>query len=152
MDFSAATLWWLTAGVLVAVELATGTFYLLMLAIGAVAAALAAHAGLGGTSQVVAAALIGGGATAVWHYRRFRTPRSAPAHANRDVLLDIGGSVQVGDWQPDGTARAHYRGADWAVRFDGSGTPAPGLHRIVAIQGSELHVTPIAATASTPST
>jgi membrane protein implicated in regulation of membrane protease activity len=151
MDFSAATLWWLTAGVLVAVELATGTFYLLMLAIGAVAGALAAHAGLGATAQVVGAALIGGGATAVWHYRRFRTPRSAPAHANRDVLLDIGGSVQVGAWQPDGTARAHYRGADWAVRFDGPGAPAPGPHRIVAIQGSELHVAPIAAAAPTPS-
>ena len=29
MDLSAPTLWWVLAGVLVAVELATGTFYLL---------------------------------------------------------------------------------------------------------------------------
>ena len=43
MDLSGATGWWIVAGVLVAAELATGTFYLLMLALGAAAAALAAH-------------------------------------------------------------------------------------------------------------
>ena len=37
MDWSASTGWWLAAGVLVAAELATGTFYLLMLALGAAA-------------------------------------------------------------------------------------------------------------------
>jgi len=142
MDFSAATLWWVIAGVLVAVELATGTFYLLMMAIGAVAGALAAHAGLGATAQVVAAAVVGGGATAAWHLRRARAPRSAPAQANRDVLLDIGGTVQVDAWSERGTARVHYRGADWAVRYSGTGTPAPGLHRIVALEGNELRVAP----------
>ena len=45
MSWAASTVWWVVAGVLVAVELATGTFYLLMLALGAAAAALAAHAG-----------------------------------------------------------------------------------------------------------
>ena len=40
-----STLWWIATGVLVALELASGTFYLLMLAIGGVAGALAAHAG-----------------------------------------------------------------------------------------------------------
>ncbi|MFN5166768.1 MAG: NfeD family protein, partial [Pseudomonadota bacterium] len=39
MDLSAPTLWWVLAGVLVAVELATGTFYLLMSALGAAGAA-----------------------------------------------------------------------------------------------------------------
>ena len=42
-----STVWWLLAGAAVAVELMTGTFYLLMLAIGLAAAALAAHAGAG---------------------------------------------------------------------------------------------------------
>ena len=41
MDWSHATTWWIVAGVLVAAELATGTFYLLMLALGAAAAAMA---------------------------------------------------------------------------------------------------------------
>ena len=44
MDLSLSTWWWIVAGVLVAAELATGTFYLLMVAIGCAAGALAAHA------------------------------------------------------------------------------------------------------------
>ena len=40
MDWSSATVWWVAAGVLVAAELATGTFYLLMLAIGTAATSL----------------------------------------------------------------------------------------------------------------
>jgi membrane protein implicated in regulation of membrane protease activity len=142
MDWNAATLWWLIAGVLVAVELATGTFYLLMMAAGAAAGALAAHAGAGLTAQVVAAALVGGGATAGWHVKRARNPTSAPAESNRDVLLDIGQALTVERWQPDGTARAHYRGAEWSVRYAGSGAPAPGPHRIVAIHGNQLSVAP----------
>ena len=38
-----STIWWLLAGVAVVTELLTGTFYLLMLAVGLAAAALAAH-------------------------------------------------------------------------------------------------------------
>jgi membrane protein implicated in regulation of membrane protease activity len=41
MGASLATVWWVVTGVLVAVELATGSFYLLMLALGAAAAAIA---------------------------------------------------------------------------------------------------------------
>lgn len=141
MDWNASTLWWLASGVLVAAELASGTFYLLMLALGCVAAALAAHLGMGSTPQVVVAALAGGGATAVWHLRRARAPRSAPAASNRDVVIDIGQRVQVSAWGPDGTARVHYRGANWAVRYAGAGVPTPGEHVIVSLQGNELGVT-----------
>ena len=50
-----STLWWLATGAAVAVELATGTFYLLMFALGLAAAALATHAGLGMSTQFVVA-------------------------------------------------------------------------------------------------
>jgi membrane protein implicated in regulation of membrane protease activity len=145
LDFSAATVWWIVAGVLVAVELATGTFYLLMLALGAAAGALAAHAGLGTSAQVVAAALLGGGAVVGWHLRRARQPIAEPAERNRDVNLDIGQPVHVAQWQADGTARVHYRGAAWSVRLAPGNTAAPGPHVIVAVQGSELSVAPAAA-------
>ncbi len=140
MDWSASTLWWLAAGVLVAAELASGTFYLLMLALGCAAGALAAHAGLAGSMQLVSAAALGGGATMGWYLKRSRVPRSAPAASNRDVNIDIGQSVQVAAWAVDGTAAVRYRGAQWAVRYAGPGTPAPGPHTIVALQGSELVV------------
>ena len=110
MDWSAPTLWWLAAGALVAAELATGTFYLLMLALGLAAAAIASHLGLALTGQIVAAALVGGGATAAWHWHRFRQPTSAPARENRDVNLDIGERINVAEWAADRTARVPYRG------------------------------------------
>jgi membrane protein implicated in regulation of membrane protease activity len=141
MVIEGPTFWWLLAGTLVAVELATGTFYLLMLALGAVAGALVAHAGFGASAQIVASALLGALATLGWHARRARNPRSAPAQSNRDVLLDIGQTLAVEEWASDGTARTQYRGAAWSVRFTGQGTPAPGRFRIVAIDGNELAVT-----------
>jgi hypothetical protein len=42
MDVSAATGWWVAAGIAIAAELGTGTFYLLMIAVGLAAGALAA--------------------------------------------------------------------------------------------------------------
>jgi len=142
MIWNAPTLWWLVAGTLVVAELLTGTFYLLMLALGCGAAALAAHLGLGGTVQLLAAALVGGGATLTWHLRRAKAPKSAPAASNRDVNLDIGELVHVDAWGPDGLARVQYRGAGWAARYAGSGTPAAGEHIIVAIEGSRLSLAP----------
>jgi membrane protein implicated in regulation of membrane protease activity len=140
VDWSPSTLWWLLAGGLVVAELLTGTFYLLMLAAGAAAAAVAAHGGFAPTPQIVVAALVGGLATAAWHFKRARQPSSAPAASNRDVNLDIGQTLRVAEWSADGTARAQYRGASWAVRWAGSGTPTPGEHTIVAVHGQELSV------------
>jgi membrane protein implicated in regulation of membrane protease activity len=111
MDLSGATGWWIGAGVLVAAELASGTFYLLMLALGAVAA---------------------------WHLKRTRQPAATPAAKNPDVNLDIGGTVQVAQWSADGTAQVSYRGANWAVRYAGRGPPHPGAHVIRAVEGSCL--------------
>ncbi len=136
MDWNASTWWWLGAAALVAIELATGTFYLLMLAIGAGAAALAAHGGLGTTGQLVVGALVGSGAVALWHVYRGR-PR-ANTGRNPDIHLDVGSTVQVTHWQADGTARVHYRGADWDARYAGSAVPTAGAHVIRAVQGNLL--------------
>jgi membrane protein implicated in regulation of membrane protease activity len=142
VDWSASTVWWLIAGVLVAVELATGSFYLLMLAFGAGAGALAAHAGFGTSGQLVTAALVGGGAVVAWHLKRSRAPAGEPAERNRDVNLDIGQTVQVPAWNADGTARVNYRGSAWPVRIAAGSAAQPGTHVIVAVHGSELHVAP----------
>lgn len=142
MTFNPAVAWWVLAGVLVAIELLSGTFYLLALAVGAVAGALAAHLNLSLTVQMVAAALVGGGFIAFWHLRRARHPRSAPAQSNRDVLLDIGAVVDVAAWNDQGLAQVQYRGAQWSARRAGSANAAPGPHVIVAINGNELELEP----------
>jgi membrane protein implicated in regulation of membrane protease activity len=138
MDWSLSTWWWVATGTLIVAELATGSFYLLMLAVGTAAAALAAHTGVAFSGQLVAAALVGGGAVALWHVKRSREPSPLPASANRDVNLDIGERVRVTQWEGDGSSRVTYRGSAWNARYAGSGTPQPGEHVIRSIEGNCL--------------
>jgi len=142
MELSAATVWWVAAGVAVAAELATGTFYLLMIALGLAAGAVAAHLGLSSTSQIVAGAAVGAAATALWHWKRASHPQSAPAAQNRDVNLDIGERVQVPAWADDGTARVTYRGTQWTARLQPGATARPGEHRVTAVEGNWLVLAP----------
>jgi len=142
MELSAATVWWVAAGVAVAAELATGTFYLLMIALGLAAGAVAAHLGLSSTLQIVAAAAVGAAATALWHWKRASHPQSAPAAQNRDVNLDIGERVQVPAWADDGTARVTYRGTQWTARLQPGATARPGEHRVTAVEGNWLVLAP----------
>ena len=142
MDFSSATVWWVLAGLLVAAELLTGTFYLLMVAVGLAGGAVAAHLGFALTPQLLTAALVGGGATAVWHWHRAKQPRSAPAHLNRDVNLDIGERVKVNSWEADGTARVSYRGSTWSARLAPGADSAAGEYVVSAVEGNHLVLTP----------
>lgn len=135
-----STLWWLLAGAAVAVELLTGTFYLLMLATGMVAGALAAHAGAAVATQLVVAGVVGGGAVVGWHLLRGRRPTEAPAAANPDVNLDVGETVVVERWASDHTASVHYRGANWTVVPFGGTPTGTGPHRVRAVTGSRLIV------------
>jgi membrane protein implicated in regulation of membrane protease activity len=140
MDWSLSTWWWIATGVLVAAELATGTFYLLMLTIGTVAAALVGWAGFGWNAQLAPTALAGGGAVALLYWQRRRSPSALPAQANRDVNLDIGEKVRVEGWNTDGTTQVSYRGAMWAAQYMGSDAPTPGVHIIGAIEGNRLQL------------
>jgi membrane protein implicated in regulation of membrane protease activity len=147
MDISSASVWWVAAGVAVAAELATGTFYLLMVALGLAAGGIAAHLGLTQALQLVAAALIGGGATALWHWRRrSRGGVPLPAARDRDVNLDVGERVRVSAWASDGTARVSYRGSTWAARLQPGAPSTPGEHVVAAVEGNWLVLAPSAAT------
>ena len=142
MDFSSATFWWFSAGLAVAAELATGTFYLLMVALGLAAGAIAAHLGLGSSAQIVSAALVASIATAAWHWRRAHQPRSAPARENRDVNLDIGERVKVSGWENDRTARVQYRGTQWTARLAPGAAPVAGEYLVSAVEGNWLVLSP----------
>jgi membrane protein implicated in regulation of membrane protease activity len=142
MDFSMATWWWMAAGVAVAVELLTGTFYLLMIGLGLAAGALAAHAGLTSTAQIVIAALTGGGATALWHFKRAQHPKSAPVRENSDAQLDIGAKVAVTQWNDDRTTRINYRGSSWTARLQSGAAMRSGEHVVVAVEGNWLVLSP----------
>ena len=134
------TIWWVLAGLAVVAQLMTGTFHILMLAAALAAGALAAM--LGGTLilQLLAVAVVGAGAVVAWYFARKGRPTEPPAEANRDVIMDIGETVQVEAWNPDGTATTRYRGAQWTVFHRPGETPQPGAHRVAEVIGSRLLV------------
>jgi membrane protein implicated in regulation of membrane protease activity len=128
------TIWWLVTGGLVAAELMSGTFYLLMLAIGATAAALAGHMGMGLTVQLVTAALVGGSAVVFWRQKSLRREAKVPT----ELHLDIGETVEVIAWDANGTAQVKHRGANWTAVGASGHAPSLGTHRIQAILGNRL--------------
>ncbi len=132
--------WWVGAGALVVAELMTGTFYLLMIALGFVAGAISHWAGASPAGQYTVAALVA--LAAVIALRRSRFGRRAArrdASGNPDVNPDIGATLEVEVWR-DGRARVPYRGAEWDVEL------APGAHadariyEIVAVRANRLIV------------
>jgi membrane protein implicated in regulation of membrane protease activity len=139
-NMAESTLWWLLAGGLIALELLSGTFYLLMLSLGVAGAAIAAHLGASVTVQLVVAALLGGGCVVAWRSVKRHQPPALPAGANRDVNLDIGETLHIEAWNEDGTSTAKYRGATWTVSLRTGAASSPGLHRIVEVVGSRLVV------------
>jgi membrane protein implicated in regulation of membrane protease activity len=133
------TWWWLLAGAMVGLEMLTGTFYLLMLALGLAAGALAAHLGAGLNAQIATAAVVGCVAVVLLHLRKLKAARAEPpASANPAINLDIGETVQVGHWDADGTARVHYRGTSWTAVHRAGVVPSTGAHRVAEIIGSRL--------------
>jgi membrane protein implicated in regulation of membrane protease activity len=143
MDLSHASLWWIAAGVAVAAELATGTFYLLMIALGLAAGAIAAYLGSGQPIQFLVAAVVGGGATALWHWRRVsQAGPPVPTASDRDINLDIGERVHVRAWANDRTARVSYRGSTWAARLQPGNPPVGGEYVVAAVEGNWLVLAP----------
>ena len=135
-----STAWWLLAAALVALELFTGTFYLLMLAIGLAAGALAAHLGLTLTGQLVVAALVGSAAIVGCYLAKRRGEGDPSVRSMRSVNLDVGETLHVDGWQADGTASVRYRGAQWAVVLAPGQPRESGTYRVVELVGSRLVV------------
>jgi len=140
----ASTIWWLIAAAFIIPELLTGSFFLLFLAVGAAAGALAAHLGFGVVTQLVACATFAVGLAAGW--RRWQALRAAPAvQADSHLHLDIGQVVRVTDWDASGRQGfATHRGSAWRVVFGSSDSrPEPGVFRIVEVRGNQLVVVPV---------
>ena len=134
-----STLWWLLAGAAVAVELLTGTFYLLMLGIGMAAGAIAAHGGASTPVQLVIAAFVGGGAVAAWHTVRRRHFAATPG-TSTNIDFDAGEAVHVDAWSPDNTSIVRYRGTVWTAVPVGGVPQGTGAHRVRRVDGSRLIV------------
>lgn len=134
------SVWMIGAGLLIVAELFSGTFYLLMVAMGLAAGGFAALLGAGGPTQFVTAAVVGVITTLLLRRWRLAHPPRGGAANDPDMNLDIGQTIVVQQWQ-QGRARAMYRGALWDVEL-GAGVPEqPGQFRIVQVRGNRLVVT-----------
>lgn len=128
--------WFLLALILIGLEMATGTFYLLMIAIAMAAGGLAALLGVDSSWQLVLCALMVVAGTVI--LRRWK--RSLPGEM-ADASLDIGQPVKVLKWNDDVTARVQYRGAEWDAETESAEAPHDGQFYIKAVRGSSLVLT-----------
>ena len=140
---SEATIWWVLSGTMVAIELVTGTLYLLLISLGLASGAIAAHLGLPMPVQIFFAAVVGGGSVVVWGaYKRALAP-AATALPAQQTNLDVGETVHIDRWSEDFTSSAKYRGANWQVSLMPGEAAAAGLYRIAEVAGNRLVVTKI---------
>lgn len=134
-------LWCVLAGVATIFELFTGTFYLLMIAIGFIAGGASAWLGFSNPVQLVIAGVVGIVAIYALQRSRFGKRLEPTVKPERDpnVNLDIGQTVAIDRWS-DGAARVMYRGAMWDVKIAEGEDAVPGNFVIREIRGNRLIV------------
>lgn len=136
-------IWFVLTGLVIVAELFSGTFYLLMIAIGLLAGGVVALLGGSLEWQLLAAAAVGFIATGLLRRSRFGKLKKNIASRDPNVLLDIGQSVRVDHWNTEdgiSVARVPYRGADWDVELEAGNAPVAGHFVIREIRGSRLIV------------
>lgn len=132
-------IWWIAAAILVGVEMMTGTFYLLIVALACVVGGIVAVTGYdSGWQWGLAAVVEVAGTLAVVRWKkRFM---AQPKLSNN---LDIGQKVSVLTWHEDGTARVSYRGTQWDAVLDSVATPKREQMMIMETRGSRLVLGPV---------
>jgi len=135
----AGLIWWLLAGALVIAELLTGTFYLLMIALGCLAGGSAHLLELSVTAQLAIAAAVALGALLLLRRSRLTAARGRDALRNPDNNFDLGAVLQVEAWQGR-RARAFYRGAQWDVELAEGENAAAQWYEIKEMRGNLLIV------------
>lgn len=128
--------WFLLALVLLGLEMATGTFYLLMLSIAMAAGGLAALLGADMVWQFVlcAVAVIAGAII-------LRRWKGGHAQGNVTSNLDAGQPVKILNWRDEANARVFYRGAEWDAELESPKSGHEGVFYIKSIRGSVLVLT-----------
>ncbi len=126
--------WFLLALTLLAMEMAIGTFYMLVLAVAMAVAGVAAYFSAPIVWQLALAAL-----TAITGTLLLRRYKKAPLFV--DTSLDVGQTVQVLHWLDNGMARVSYRGAEWDGEPETADMPQSDTLYIKEMRGSTLILT-----------
>lgn len=121
------SLWLVLAGVLLISELTTGTFYLMLVAVGALLGSAAAYLGYSFPIQLTVSAVFA--LLATWALKSSRAGQPAAADHSQ---LDLGNTVVVEAWNEQGHTKVNYRGAQWSAQsLDAQAQP--GVHVIESI-------------------
>ncbi len=128
--------WFVLALVMLGLEMATGTFYMLVLALALGAGGVAALLGVSVPWQLASSAVVGIIGTLL-----VSRMRSVGGRAAVNQSLDIGQYVKVITWREDGSARVFYRGAEWDAEPESADMARDGVFYIKAIRGSKLVLT-----------
>lgn len=126
-------IWWILAGGLVVAELLTGTFLFIAVAVAFAIGGLVALAGASFEVQLLIAGIVAIGGVFLAHRWRRRDTTPAP-----DLASDVGQTVRVQAWNPDGTARVAYRGTLWMAEAAAPDVPHADTMVIVGRRGSTL--------------
>jgi membrane protein implicated in regulation of membrane protease activity len=123
-------------------EVATGTFYLLLVAVGMAAGGIAAMLAISLELQLAVCGVVAVVALLVLRRTGILKKREIDAASNADVNMDVGQIVTVTDWSGGNTSRVFYRGASWQVELAPGCQAAPGEYVITSVRGSQFIVTP----------
>ena len=136
--------WFVAAGILVIFEVFTGTFYLLMIAVGLAAGGVAALLGAGNLTQYLIVAVVGSVATYGLRHTKIGKFQKRDTARDPNVNLDIGQTLVINEWKNEGgrsSARVMYRGAMWDVELSPGSAAEAGEFIIREMRGSHLIVT-----------
>ncbi|MBN9474610.1 MAG: NfeD-like family protein 1 [Bordetella sp. SCN 67-23] len=123
-------------------EVMTGTFYLLMVAVGFAVAGIAAWLGVDIAWQLVLCAAAVVLCTLLLKRLNVLKKRGSPPSSNANVNMDIGQTVKVEAWNEDRTARVWYRGAHWQAELAPGAEPVAGQFVITEMRGNSLVLSP----------
>ena len=126
-------IWWILAGGLVVAELLTGTFLFAGVAVAFGIGGLVALAGASFEMQLLIAGFVAIAGIFLAHRWRRRDTTPAP-----DLASDVGQTVRVQAWNPDGTARVAYRGSLWTAEAAAPDVARADTMVIVGRRGSTL--------------
>ncbi|HXZ47369.1 MAG TPA: NfeD family protein [Usitatibacter sp.] len=140
---------WVIAGFVLAIaEMVSGTFYLLVIGVGAFVGAFVAWLGGNELAQAVAGGAVAIAGVLFVHHWHARNRGGQPGEAN---LLDRGQPVVLEGWANEAAriARVKYRGASWDARLARpEERPAPGA--TLYIHGQEGNLLVVASAPPAP--
>lgn len=131
---SAWVIWWVLALILIGIEMLSGTFYLLAIAVAFIAGGLVDFLGGSFLVQFVTTGVLGSaGCFIAYYYQQANKEKH-----QTQIEFDLGQRVLVLTWNDDGSARVSYRGSQWNAIAATPQTPRNKEMVIVRVQGSTL--------------